>query len=125
MEALGPLMRDNPKGLLVAVDELSGWLGGFDKYTSAKGSDVGYWLSMFSGNPTSIDRVTNGGVLYIRSAAACVTGGIQPKILAEMLGPKNVENGLAARFLMAYLHEYPRSGANLPSIQRRWIGCRA
>ncbi len=63
---------------------------------------------MFSGNPTSIDRVTNGGVLYIRSAAACVTGGIQPKILAEMLGPKNVENGLAARFLMAYPPRIPK-----------------
>ena len=40
----------------MARDELAGWLGGFDRYTQTKGSDVAKWLEMHGGRPMMVDR---------------------------------------------------------------------
>ncbi len=39
VEALADRLADNPRGLLLARDELSGWLRSFDQYKSGKGGD--------------------------------------------------------------------------------------
>jgi hypothetical protein len=104
VEALAPLFKANPRGLLVARDELAGWIGSFDRYSGGKsGADASHWLSMHNGETIIVDRRTgNPRTIYVPEAAACLTGGIQPAILHRALGSIHRESGLAARLLLAY-----------------------
>lgn len=59
VEALAPLMLTNPRGLLLARDELKGWIGSFDRYAGGKGgADSAHWLSMHNGESIIVDRKT-------------------------------------------------------------------
>ena len=102
VEALAPLLLANPRGLLLARDELAGWIGSFDRYTGGKGgADAAHWLSMHNGESIIVDRKTgNPRTIYVPQAAACVCGGIQPAILHRALGIEHRESGLAARLLL-------------------------
>lgn len=103
LEAVCARLRDNPRGLLQKRDELSGWLGSFDKYSD--GNEAAQWLEFHSGNSLRVDR--KGGdspTIYIPRALVSVTGTIQEAVLRKILtdeGAQHFDNGLAARFLMA------------------------
>jgi len=103
VEAMAPILRDNPRGVLVARDELSGFIAGFGVYGVGKArADVAHWLSMHSGDSVTIDRRRGDPpTIYIPTAAVSITGGIQPEILRRVLGQEYYENGLAARLLLA------------------------
>jgi hypothetical protein len=107
VEALAVLLQQNPRGLLVARDELAGWLGSFDRYTGGKGGDVAKWLEMFGGRPIMVDRRA-GGVLHVPAAWVSVIGGIQPETLRRALGQEYRDNGLAARLLLAWPPRTPK-----------------
>jgi hypothetical protein len=101
IEKLAQLLEDNPKGLLVARDELSGWLGSFKKYKNS-GTDLPDWLQIHSGAPINVDRKTGDRpTVYVERAAASVIGGIQPAVLGCILTGANFDCGLAARMLLA------------------------
>ena len=104
-EAVVRLLVQNPRGLLVAPDELSGWFAGFDRYQSGKGGDAARWLELFGARPLSVDR-KGDGLQYVPFAAASVTGGIQPEALRRSLGDRHRENGLASRLLLAWPPEH-------------------
>jgi hypothetical protein len=111
VEALAPLLKDNPRGVLLGRDELRGWLGSFDRYASgSKGkSDEAHWLSMYNGASILVDRKTSqAGPIFVPSAAVCITGGIQPGTLRRALGVEHRESGLAARLLMSYPPRRPK-----------------
>jgi Protein of unknown function (DUF3987) len=102
VEALAPLLQANFRGLLLARDELAGWLGSFDRYSGGKGgTDASNWLSMFNGESIVVDRKTgHPRTIYVPRASVSVTGGIQPGILNRALGVEHRESGLAARLLL-------------------------
>jgi hypothetical protein len=102
IEKLAQILEDNPRGVLVARDELAGWLGSFTRYKAAgAGSDLPNWLSMSHAGPVIIDRKTGErNTLFIPRAAVSVTGGIQPGTLARLLTPEFFDCGLVARLLM-------------------------
>jgi len=111
VEALAPIFAANPRGLLVARDELAGWLGSFDRYAGGKGADSSHWLSMFGGESLIVDRKTGvPRTIYVPHAYCSIVGGIQPGTLHRALGREHRESGLAARFLLAYP----------PQKQKRW-----
>jgi hypothetical protein len=104
IEALASLLKSNPRGLLLAKDELKAWLGSFDKYSSnaAGGSDESHWLSMYNGCPMVIDRKTGKyPSIHVPRAAVSITGNIPPGILRRGFNKERRESGLAARFLLA------------------------
>ena len=102
VEALAPILLANPRGLLLACDELAGWLGSFDRYSSGKGKDAAHWLSMHAGDSIVVDRKTGEPrTIFVPQAAVCVTGGIQPGTLRRALGIEHRESGLAARLLLS------------------------
>lgn len=102
VEALAPILSANPRGLLLELDELSGWIGSFDKYSSGK-SDESRWLSIFSAKSFSVDRKSSDPkTITVPNPSVSVTGGIQPAILREVLGSRHRESGLAGRLLMTY-----------------------
>lgn len=103
VEALAPILLANPRGLLLARDELAGWMGSFDRYTGKgrAGADSANWLSMFNAESIIVDRKTGiPRTIYVPQAAVCVSGGIPPAILQRALGLEHRESGLAARLLL-------------------------
>jgi hypothetical protein len=105
VEALAPILLANPRGLLLARDELAGWIGSFDRYAGKgkAGADSANWLSMFNAESIIVDRKTGiPRTIHVPQAAVCVIGGIQPAILQRALGLEHRESGLAARFLLTY-----------------------
>jgi hypothetical protein len=55
-----------------------------------------------------IDRKTNSQIIHVRRAALCVAGGIQLKVLKRTLGEEHLDNGLAARLLLAMPPKKPK-----------------
>lgn len=103
VEALAPILLANPRGLLLARDELAGWIGSFDRYAGKgkTGADSANWLSMFNAESIIVDRKTGyPRTIHVPEAAVCVTGGIQPAMLQRALSLEHRESGLAARLLL-------------------------
>ncbi|GAG23361.1 unnamed protein product, partial [marine sediment metagenome] len=76
VEALAPILLENPRGVLLARDELAGWIGSFDRYSGGKsGADAAHWLSMHNGESLVVDRKTGAvRTIYVPSALVSVTG---------------------------------------------------
>lgn len=103
-ETVLALHADNPRGLLLARDELAGWLGGFDRYAKGgRGSDAQTWIELHGGRPVTVDRKSNAErpTLYVDRPAVAATGTIQPQILAGLLSSDAFASGFAARLLLA------------------------
>jgi hypothetical protein len=108
-EKLGALAAALPRGLLLVRDEMSGWLGGFDRYGGG-GSDRSFAIEMYGGRAYVIDRMKNAEPLRIRHLSIGVLGGVQPdKIPGIIDGP---DDGLASRLLWAWPE--PVQGFTLP-----------
>lgn len=102
VEALAVLLGHAPRGLLLARDELSGWLRSFDAYRKGRGGDSARWLEMNRAGHVLVDRKSGSSdLLVIPRAAVSVTGSIQPEILRTTLGREHLANGMAARLLLA------------------------
>jgi hypothetical protein len=98
VEKIGELLADNPQGLLLYRDELSGWLNSLEDESRAEGRK--FYLSSFNGGqPYSYDRISRGTV-RIPSNTLSIMGGIQPDALQAFMlrnssGQKN--DGLIQR----------------------------
>jgi len=125
IEALAPILLGNPRGVLLARDELAGWIGAFDRYAKAGkgGADAAHWLSMHNAEEVVIDRKTGiPPTIRVPSASVSIAGGIQPGILARALGAEHRENGLAARLLLACPPRWPKRWTEAevsPALERR------
>ncbi len=111
VEALAPILLQNPRGVLLARDELAGWLGSFDQYKkgSRAGADCAHWLTMHNAQALTVDRKTGTPpTIHVPRASVSVTGGIQPGTLRRALGIEHLENGLAPRLLLAMPPRRPR-----------------
>jgi hypothetical protein len=103
VEALAERLQDNPRGLLLVREELSGWVKGFDKYRpKGVGGDVAHWLTMHGARDLVVDRKTGDRrTIHVPRAAVPVAGSIQPGILRRALTSDHFEEGLAARLFFA------------------------
>jgi hypothetical protein len=103
IEKLAEVLDDNPRGVLVARDELAGWLSSFSRYKGGQGgSDLHNWLELSQAGTIIVDRKTGEKVTrMISPASVSVTGGIQPGVLARALTPEFLDAGLGARLLLA------------------------
>jgi hypothetical protein len=103
IEAVAELIGENPRGLVVACDELAGWLGSFARYKGKSGgTDLPRWLSMHSAGGFAYHRKTGDRRrIVVPNAVVSIAGGIQPGILARVLIGEFFEAGLAGRLLMA------------------------
>ncbi len=102
IEKLAHVIFDNPQGVCLGLDELSGWFQSFGRYSDkgGGGGDMAKWLQLYGGRSLIIDRKTGDPPsIYIPRASCSVVGGIQPKILARQLTSECFDSGLAARML--------------------------
>ena len=97
VEKLGEILRDNPQGVTVVRDELTGWLAGFDK--AGREQERAFYLEAANGTGSyTFDRLVRGTV-HIPRLCAGVLGSIQPGPLAELLdAQRGAGDGLLQRF---------------------------
>ncbi len=93
-------MSENPAGIFVLRDELSGWLDMLDR--SGREGERAFFLTAWAGDTGhTIDRVGRG-TIYVEHCCLSMLGGIQPARLRSYLvdalrdGPSN--DGLIQRF---------------------------
>jgi hypothetical protein len=102
IEAVGENLRDNHRGLLLARDELDGWLQSLTRHREGRGTDRPLWLELHRAGTLRVDRLTRArGPLSVRRANCSICGTIQPLVLARAFDDEALAAGLAARFLMA------------------------
>jgi hypothetical protein len=106
-EKSAAILARKPCGSLMVYDELSGPLGGFERYQPGH-STRAFWLKCWDGGPHTKDRVGKGendpeGEIFVENLALCVLGGIQPEKLVE-LGDLT-SDGLLARFLPVLMRQ--------------------
>jgi len=126
VEALAVKLADNPRGLLLARDELAGWLNGLDRYAKSGGGsgDESFYLSAYNGEPHAVDRRTGDRrEVYVAQAALWITGSIQPAILRRALGTERRESGLLARLLLTSPPPRPAtwSEKEVSPLTRQWL----
>lgn len=97
IEALVRLLNDNPHGILLYQDEISGLLLGFDKYRGGKGGDREQYLSFWNALPIKIDRVKES--FYVADPYLSLLGGLQPQKAVRLFGEDSFDDGLISRFL--------------------------
>ncbi len=107
VEKLAHLLGENPAGLVIAKDEITGLLRGMNQYKGSKGSDRSKLLEMWSHKPTLVDRMNAPVPLFVRMPFVAIVGGIQPRVLSEFAAGGSEEDGFLDRFLFAF----PETGA--------------
>ncbi len=96
VERLAVIVSKQPRGTLMARDELAGWLHGMTRYAGG-GSDRPFWLEAYGGRGYTVERMGRDPV-HIDRLSIGVVGGIQPDRLKSLL-LKSDDDGLLARFL--------------------------
>lgn len=110
-EQLCRLLADNAHGLLQFRDELSGWFGGMNRYSTGQ-SDRAFWLEAYGGRRFMIDRVRDDEPVAIPALSLGVLGGMQPDRLAEILA--GADDGLTARMLFVWPEPIPPKRPEVP-----------
>lgn len=102
VEKLGELLKENPNGLILVRDELSGWLAKLNKEDYQ--TDRAFYLECFDGNGYySYDRIGRGTIV-IQNCTLSVIGGIQPSKIATLVRDAirgTADDGLIQRFQLA------------------------
>lgn len=96
IEKLVVILSEQPRGTLLARDELAGWLQGMARY-SGGGSDRPFWLEAYGGRPYTVERLGREPV-YVDQLTVGVLGGIQPDRMRKLL-KKTDDDGLLARLM--------------------------
>jgi hypothetical protein len=103
VEALRKVLEENPAGVGIVRDELSGWITSFDIYRgNSKGGskDRADYCELYQGGPKPFDRAEKG-LVYVPHWGASIVGGIQPGPVRRLMG-NITDDGLIARFLVAH-----------------------
>jgi putative DNA primase/helicase len=116
VEALGILLNQNSRGILVFRDELTGWLRTLDR--DGHENDRSFYLEAWDGSrPIYIYDRVGRGTLRIESPCVSILGGIQPGPLADYI--KSAvhggvgDDGLMQRFQLAVFPDVSRDWRNV------------
>ncbi|WP_158789124.1 YfjI family protein [Granulicella sp. L46] len=108
-ESLHSVLSENPAGLFVIRDELTGWLAGLER--QGREQERAFFLEGWNGDAAfTIDRIGRGSV-HVPHVCMSMFGGIQPARLRSYLadalldGPSN--DGLIQRFQLIVWPDKP------------------
>lgn len=99
-EILFKRLSENPRGCTVLSDELISFLEGMNNYS--KSDQIGFYLSVWSNQSTTVDRVGQPIPLFISNPYLSIIGGLQPRALNKAFPIDKLNNGFFQRFLFAY-----------------------
>jgi hypothetical protein len=123
-EALSGLLGGDPghsRGkILLYRDELAGWFGGWDAYSSngSRQTDRPDYLSAYEGSSRWIDRVGPGRAVHVNSWSVPILGGIQPSIL-ETIRTRLGEDGCLARMILLISKDGKFENARPPDMDAK------
>src|SRR5262249_29841614 len=100
IEKVARLVLENPKGLMLLRDELSGWIGSLDRYGGA-GGDRAFYLESYGGRPYAVDGMKDSEPIVVPSLSVVVLGGMQPDRMVTLIFSGD-DDGLAARFIYVW-----------------------
>jgi hypothetical protein len=111
-ERLAEVLGQNPRGVLLIRDELTGWVKALDQYRGGKGADRQFYLSCWSGEPAKVDRKADRGEpLLVLDPVLSVLGCVPPGMLGELDAGGDGEDGFVHRLLFSFPDPVPH---------RRW-----
>ena len=118
VEKLGELLSENPNGVLVCRDELTGWLQLMER--EGRDGERAFYLEAWNGTGRfTYDRIGRGTV-DIEAACVSVLGGIQPGPLLSYLESRSWngagDDGLLQRFQLAV---WPDASSKWANVDRR------
>jgi hypothetical protein len=100
--ALTALLAANPKGVLLSMDEILGWVRSFNQFNQG-GNDQQFYLTLWNGQSLKVNRKTGDNpITFVKYPYASVLGGIQPTRLNELAEGGRNEDGFLSRFLLSY-----------------------
>lgn len=101
VEALADALSQNPRGVMWRVDELSGLLASFDRYSSSgkEGGTRARLLSAHDCQSWKSNRRDAGRNLHIPAACVSIFGGLQPGMLSRCFDGADKDCGFLPRFL--------------------------
>jgi hypothetical protein len=99
-EVLNKRLNDNLRGCTVISDEMATFFDGMNNYS--KGDQIGVYLSFWSNQPTTIDRIGDPIPLFIKNPYLSIIGGLQPRMLSSAFPIQKLNNGFFQRFLFAF-----------------------
>lgn len=102
IEKLLTILQENPQGLLLYRDEISGWME--TMYKSGREGDREFFLEAWNGDsPYSMDRISRGSI-YVDGLCLSVLGGLQPtkfqSYVSSIAKGGKSDDGLIQRFQM-------------------------
>ena len=110
-EKLHEILGENPGGVLVVRDELTGWLAQLDK--QGREGERGFFLQAWNGDGGfTIDRIGRGSI-HVPAVCVSLLGNIQPGrlrgYLSEVLEGGPTDDGLFQRFQLLVWPDPPRN----------------
>jgi hypothetical protein len=100
--ALTGMLAANPKGVLLSMDEILGWVRSFNQFNQG-GNDQQFYLTLWNGQSLKVNRKTGDSpITFVKYPYASVLGGIQPTRLNELADGGRNEDGFLSRFLLSY-----------------------
>ncbi len=116
VECLINLLNENPDGLMVFRDELTGWLRNLDK--PGKEGDRQFFLEAWNGNGSGFDYDTfTHGHLHCESLCLSILGSIQPGPLSHMIADAakggGGDDGMIQRFQLLVYPDSPGVWCNI------------
>src|SRR5215212_3121423 len=124
VEKISEILLENPRGILVHRDELSGWLRNLDK--QGREGDRSFYLEAWNGTGSfDVDRISRGS-LHVPALCLSILGSIQPGPLSTYVyqatkGEKG-DDGLLQRFqLLVWPDPHPtwRNVDRWPDIEAK------
>jgi hypothetical protein len=99
-EILSKIISDNPHGCTVLSDELVSFFDDMSNYSKSNNSSK--YLSFWSNQATTIDRVGKPIPLFIEIPYLSIIGGLQPRLLGKAFQQQKLNSGFFHRFLFAF-----------------------
>ena len=99
LEGLRECLKDNPKGLLIHVDELDGMFKSFNQYKGGAGDDITTLMNILDGEPTFLGLASRS--IMIAQPRASLISTVQRKTIKKIYTEDTKDIGFAFRFLFA------------------------
>jgi hypothetical protein len=107
LEAFAELLERNPRGVIMARDELTGWTRSMNQFKGGKGADRQAWLSFWNGAPVMVNRKNRREPILLTNPMVCVTGCLPPEVLTDLTDERGREDGFMHRMLFSYPDPVP------------------
>jgi Protein of unknown function (DUF3987) len=111
MESLLIVLRDNPNGIILIKNELSGLFTGMNQYKGGKGDDRQQFIDLWDGVPIHRDRKSDKECpfIHIEKPFLSILGTLQPAVVpllhgddGRRAGGLRLRDGLFDRFLLSW-----------------------